>query len=81
MKCEVYRDDRWPTLSLDSIGSKAKDDPDLVDVPPKLLNAVQKAERDLATAELAVLDHLEQTGQLAERHREWLDVLRGEVGR
>ena len=81
MKCAYAKDERYPHLTLDNIGSKAKDDPNLVDVPPALLNAVQKAEHALEEAELAVLEHLEKTGQLPERHHDWLDHLREDVGR
>ena len=77
MKCSYSKDERYPALGLYDIGSKAKG---LVDVPPKLLNAVQKAEHDLACAELAVLEHLAKTDQLPETDRSWLEVLRKEVG-
>lgn len=80
MKCEVMATERWPTLGLDKIGSKAKDNDLLVDVPPALLNAVQKAEHDLACAELAVLEHLAKTDQFGHLATDWLENLREDVG-
>lgn len=83
MKCQVYKDERWPSMGLDKIGSKAKD-PHLVDVPPKLINAVQKAEVALAAAELDVLEHLHATGQFKGSLRgseSWLASAREYVGR
>ena len=77
MKCSYSKDERYPTLGLYQIGSKAKG---LVDVPPRLLNAVQKAEHDLESAELAVLEHLAKTDQLPETDLPWLEAMRKEVG-
>lgn len=80
MKCEVIASERWPTLALDHVGSKARDNDRLVDVPPALLNAVQKAEHALACAELAVLEHLAKTDQFGRLPSDWLENLRSEVG-
>lgn len=43
--------------------------PDAVDVPPALVNAVQKAQVALYLAEGAVRDHLKETGQQVGRKR------------
>jgi hypothetical protein len=64
MKCEPCKDERYPSLSLDRVGSKDQDGQGLVDVPPRLINALQKAEEALATAERDLLAHLEKTDQL-----------------
>jgi histidinol dehydrogenase len=73
MKCRVVMEERYPTIEIDLI---EEDHADAVHkVPPRLINALQKAQEDLERAERAIVKHVikeEQPG--AKRIEYWLAI-------
>ena len=65
MRCEVVVSARYPSLAIEMVAIRASEREHLqFDVPPGLLNALQKAQRDLSKAEDVVLAHLRQSEQV-----------------
>lgn len=61
MKCALGTDERYPCLIIEGV------DEGEYNVPPKLINALQKAQLDVVRAERAIVQHLLKTGQMEEK--------------
>ena len=65
MRCMVVVSARYPSLEIEMVAIRPSEHEHLqFDVPPSLLNALQRAQRDLDRAEDVVLAHLRQSDQM-----------------
>lgn len=63
MRCTLVKEE-CIVLGVAEVATKASEKKTMVhDVPPDLLNALQRADREYARVQQAVLDHLRETKQ------------------